>query len=100
MTNYSSSNLIFSAIKNGFRENYTNTSQVFTPQPGAFDITVPPSEFFYYEMRGKDIDCITPTYRYWTVVGAPDSTGALYVGAKCGISPLSNICIVRRYIAG
>ena len=98
MTNYISSDFNFSALMSGYRDNIDYNTQTFTPQLGAFDITVPPSEFFYYEMRGTDIDCVTPTYRYWTVVNQPDVTGAQYLGSKCGVNPLSNICIIRRYI--
>lgn len=50
-----------------------------------------------YDMRGIDVDCMTPTYRYWTVYDTPDTTGALYFGTKCGISSLTNICIVKKY---
>lgn len=46
----------------------------------------------YYFMRAQDPDCLpTVTYRYWTVTGTPDTTGALYIGTRCGASPLTNI---------
>lgn len=99
MTNYISSDFNFSALMSGFRDNLENNVQTFIPQLGAFDIVIPPNEFFYYDMRGIDVDCMTPTYRYWTVRDTPDTTGALYYGTKCGATPLSNICIIRRYIA-
>lgn len=52
-----------------------------------------------YDMRGTDIDCGigNNTYRYWTVYDSPDPTAILYLGPKCGASPLANICIVKKY---
>lgn len=44
-----------------------------------------------YKMRGRDVDCGSLIYRYWTATGAPDYTGAQYAGAKCGASPLADI---------
>ena len=50
----------------------------------------------YYFMRAQDPNCLpTVTYRYWTVTGTPDTTGALYVGTRCGASPLTNITYSR-----
>ena len=53
----------------------------------------------YYVMRGKDIDCVPVTYRVWTVLGAPDTTGSYYTGVKCGSSPLTDVTIVSKYQA-
>jgi len=51
----------------------------------------------YFIMRGKDPDCGSPTYRFWTVTGTPDLTGASYSGTRCGATPLTDIVIVRKY---
>lgn len=53
----------------------------------------------YYVMRGRDVDCIPVTYRTWTVTGSPDATGSQYLGAKCGINPLTDIVVVHKYTA-
>lgn len=51
----------------------------------------------YFLMRGKDVDCITTTYKFWTVTGAPDTDASEYVGAKCGASALQDIIVVFKY---
>jgi len=51
----------------------------------------------YFVMRGLDPDCITVTYRFWTVSGSPDLSGASYSGPKCGVSSLTDIVVVHRY---
>ena len=100
MTNYISSDFNFTSVVASFREELTTSSITIAPLPGAFDIIIPPSEIYHYDMRGTDTDCGigNSTYRYWTTVGSPDSTGAYYFGTKCGATPLSNIVIVRKYI--
>lgn len=52
----------------------------------------------YYIMRARDPDCITPTYRTWTVVGTPDTDGSLYDGVRCGATPLTDIVVVKKVI--
>ncbi len=48
----------------------------------------------HYLMRARDPNCVTqPTYVYWTVTGAPDTTGSQYVGPRCGGSPLVDIVV-------
>lgn len=47
-----------------------------------------------YVMRGRDVDCGSLTYRTWLVASAPDYTGASYVGAKCGGTPLADVIVV------
>lgn len=51
----------------------------------------------YYVMRGRDVDCGIITYRTWTVQNAPDTTGAQYVGTKCGASALTDIVVIQTY---
>lgn len=51
----------------------------------------------YYAMKGVDSDSQTLTYRTWVVTDSPDTTGALYSGAKSGNSPLSNIQIAAKW---
>jgi hypothetical protein len=60
---------------------------------GGASVIIPPASnvVTYYKMRARDIDCGTLTYRTWIVTGAPDSTGVLYSGARCGVSPLTDI---------
>lgn len=52
----------------------------------------------YYIMRARDPDCITPTYRTWTVVDNPDLDGSLYDGARCGATPLTDIVVIKKII--
>lgn len=59
--------------------------------------TTLPVAVTYYLMRGRDVDCGSVTYRFWTVTGSPDTTGSQYVGSKCGSSPLTDIVIVKKY---
>ena len=47
-----------------------------------------------YVMRGRDVDCGSLTYRTWSVLSAPDYTGASYVGARCGVTPLADVVVV------
>jgi hypothetical protein len=48
----------------------------------------------HYLMRARDPDCVTqPTYVYWTVTGAPDTTGSHYAGSRCGVDPLVDIVV-------
>lgn len=49
-----------------------------------------------YYMRGRDADCGTLTYRYWSVSGSPDWTGSGYTGIKCGATPLADIVLLRK----
>jgi len=58
---------------------------------------VSPSIVSYYKMRGKDVDCGPLTYRTWVVSGAPDPTGALYVGARCGVTPFTEVVIAETW---
>lgn len=51
----------------------------------------------YFVMRGKDVDCVGIVYRTWTVTGAPDTTGAQYIGTKCGVSSLQDIIVLFKY---
>ena len=64
----------------------------------SYDIIATTSDVFHYDMKGLDVDCGSPTFRYWTSKGAPDFSGALYDGTKCGATPLANISIVRKFI--
>lgn len=57
-----------------------------------------PSQLTYYVMRGRDVDCVGLTYRYWVVVGSADTTGSQYTGAKCGVSALQDIIIINKYL--
>lgn len=54
----------------------------------------PAPQHVWYEMRGRDQDCATLTYRYWRSLGSPDFTGVLYTGPKCGVNPLVEIVIM------
>lgn len=58
----------------------------------------PAPQHVWYEMRGRDQDCTTLTYRFWRVVGAPDMAGVLYVGPKCGVSPLADVVVLEADI--
>lgn len=51
----------------------------------------------YYFMRAIDPDCPTLTYVSWVVQDTPDLTGAQYVGARCGVSPLTDITIAAKW---
>lgn len=51
----------------------------------------------YYLMRGKDIDCGVITYRVWISPNAPDTTGALYTGTRCGATPLTDIVVTSQF---
>lgn len=51
----------------------------------------------YFKMRAIDPDCVTPTFRTWIVTGSPDSTGAQYIGARCGVSSLTNITVAESW---
>lgn len=51
----------------------------------------------YYKMRGKDVDCVSLTYRTWVVSGSPDPTGALYVGSRCGVTPFAEVVIAEAW---
>lgn len=99
------SNLITHTYVDGYltNQNQTNTPfssnnyliddvLLFIPVIRDFDIQ---TVFNYYLMRGKDIDCVgpNPTYRVWVVEGSPDTTGSLYLGVKCGLSPLQDIVV-------
>lgn len=59
----------------------------------------PAPQHVWYEMRGRDQDCATLTYRYWRVVGAPDMTGTSYAGPKCGANPLVEIVVLESDIS-
>mgnify|MGYP001569969035 CR=1 FL=1 len=76
-----------------------NSGVVSYPVLGSTDFIVVGELRKAYDMRGTDVDCGigNATYRYWTVYDAPDPTGSLYVGTKCGGSPLTNICIIKKY---
>ncbi len=50
----------------------------------------------FYIMRGRDVDCGTPTYRIWSVTDEPDITGTFYSGPKCGASALSDIVVIKK----
>lgn len=63
----------------------------------ATDIFVPSVPITHYVMRARDLDCGTPTFRYWTVINTPDTTAAQYIGARCGATPLSDIIVVSTY---
>jgi hypothetical protein len=52
------------------------------------------SQLITYRMRGRDVDCVTLTYRYWNSVGAPDLSASLYAGPKCGVSALADVVVV------
>ena len=51
----------------------------------------------YFAMRAVDVDAPTLTFRTWVVKGSPDTTGALYSGAKSGSNPLSNIQVAAQW---
>lgn len=51
----------------------------------------------YYFMRAIDPDCPTLTYVSWVVQDQPDLTGAQYLGARCGASPLTDITIAAKW---
>ena len=57
----------------------------------------PPGTIIYYVMRGRDIDCVPVTYRTWTVINTPDTTGVQYSGPKCGSNPLTDIVVTYSY---
>ena len=56
-----------------------------------------PAAITYYAMRAIDPDCPTLTYVTWVVQTSPDTTGAQYMGPRCGISPLTDITIVAKW---
>lgn len=58
----------------------------------------PAPQLVWYEMRGRDQDCPTLTYRYWRVSGSPDLTGTSYAGPKCGLNPLVEIIVLEANI--
>ncbi len=51
----------------------------------------------YYKMRARDVDCGSLTYRTWVVSGVPDPTGALYAGARCGVTALADVIIAETW---
>jgi len=51
----------------------------------------------WYKMRARDPDCVSLTYRTWVVSGTPDYTAALYTGARCGATALTDITIVATW---
>lgn len=60
--------------------------------------TTPTTSTTYFVMRGRDIDCVGVVYRFWTVTNNPDTTGASYVGVKCGLSSLTDIIVAFKYV--
>lgn len=58
----------------------------------------PAPQHVVYEMRGRDPDCAALTFRYWNAIGAPDFTGTLYVGPRCGANPLVEIVVMESGI--
>lgn len=59
----------------------------------------PSPQLVVYEMRGRDQDCATLSYRYWNSVGTPDFTGTLYTGPKCGVNPLVDVVVLGTRIS-
>lgn len=57
-----------------------------------------PAATRFYLMRGKDIDCVSTTYRVWVVREIPDTDAIFFSGIKCGSSPLSDIVIASTWI--
>lgn len=54
-----------------------------------------------YVMMARDPDCGSPTYRTWVSYGLPDTTGALYTGTRCGVSPLVDFQVLSvSYVYG
>lgn len=64
----------------------------------AIGSVVPDTVTNYFVMRGRDVDCVGIVYRFWTVTSNPDTTGASYIGAKCGVSPLADIIVAFKYV--
>jgi hypothetical protein len=49
-----------------------------------------------YLMRARDVDCVGVAYVYWKVSFRPDLTAAQYAGARCGVTPLTDITVVGK----
>jgi len=80
-----------------FERDKGNTSPTGTLYPSNILPSPPIGSITYYVMRGKDPDCGPVTYRTWTVENAPDTTGAQYIGTKCGANPLEDIVVILTY---
>lgn len=70
----------------------------YSPRQVLPSVVRPAPQLVWYEMRGRDQDCATLTYRYWRVSGAPDLTGTSYPGPKCGVSPLADVIVLEADI--
>lgn len=68
-----------------------------TPGP---DRVLPPltGNTIHFKMRARDPDCPGVVYRTWVVMGSPDFSAAQYVGARCGVSPLTEIVVVYLWM--
>lgn len=82
---------IYNSTSNEYRSNGTLQENDFVTQNYILQT--------YYVMRARDVDCVTITYRIWTVAGSPDTSGVFYSGIKCGASALEDITIVAKYQA-
>ena len=51
----------------------------------------------FYLMRWLDPDCGLTTYRTWIVTGSPDPSGSLYLGGKCGATPISDAVVAATW---
>ena len=88
------------SIDNMFEDSISTNSGVVSYQVlSSTDFIISSPIRTAYDRRGTDVDCGigNATYRYWTVYDTPDSTGSLYLGTKCGATPLTNICIEKKY---
>ena len=92
----------------GLHSGFPTSSFVEKEQGDVYDVFVrisvpavvrPAPQLVWYEMRGRDQDCPTLTYRYWRVVGTPDMTGTSYAGPKCGANPLVGIVVLENDIS-
>jgi hypothetical protein len=65
---------------------------------GAWDLVGTGGFVFIYKMQAVDPDCGPLTYRTWVVTGAPDFAAAQYAGARCGVTPLTNVVVAATRI--
>jgi hypothetical protein len=94
-TQFQDSGLYAPFPSSSFLENEIgNTSEAFN-RVLVPNVVRPAAQHVFYEMRGRDQDCATLTYRYWRVVGAADMSASQYAGPKCGSNPLVDVTVLE-----
>jgi hypothetical protein len=73
-----------------------STQRSFLLTPGAEGV----AQATVFIMVGRDPDCGGVVYRTWQVTGAPDYLATQYTGARCGVSPLTNVIVAASFIPG